>query len=69
MIKINKSEKHTVKLYFISFLKSLKVIPRSLQTQKSCVIEKYEDVGRNALIVYNATNTTTTTTTTTEGQK
>lgn len=62
-------ESYITKLYFILLLKSLKVIRRSLQRQKSCAIEKYEDMVRNALIAYDAINATTATTITMEGNK
>ena len=53
----------------ISFVKSLKVIPRSLQAQRNCAMEKYEDAGSNALIAYDAYDATDATAATTKGQE
>ena len=58
-----------VKLCSISFLVSLEVISRSLQAEKSCVMEEYKDVGSNALITYNAFDATNVTDATIGGQE
>lgn len=57
-----------MKLYLVSFLESLEVISGSLQAQRSCAMEEYEDVEGNALIAYEGSDAFDANAATTGGQ-